>query len=98
MVNDVTVIDWPLVTVPSTCKSPDPMPHVPWIWHVVFAESLIRKWVGVAPEPADAVPLQVPTFALLAALAAAIQSEGNESVASSVPESAAAQFAGAEPL
>jgi hypothetical protein len=41
---------------------------------------------------------QVPDFDLLPELAAAIQSLGRFAVASVVPESAAAQFAGGEPL
>jgi hypothetical protein len=41
---------------------------------------------------------QVPDFALLPLLAAASQSEGSVNVARVVPESAAAQFAGTEPV
>ena len=90
-----TVTVCPLVIVPLTWHSPEPMPAVPCKWHVALC--LMRKCVGVAAAPPEAVPVHEPVIALTPAPAAAIQSDGRVSVASSVPVSAAAQLAGAEP-
>lgn len=57
----------------------------------------MRKWAAVPVASAD-VSSHVPAFALLPLEAAAIQSEGNVSVAKTVPVSPAAQFAGADPV
>ena len=57
----------------------------------------MRKWAAVPVFSADA-SCQVPSNALVPPEAAAIQSDGRLSVASTVPLSAVAQFAGAVPV
>ena len=71
---------------------------VPWSWQV--APTLMRKWPASVPEPAPAPPVMVhvPSSAFAPPDAAASQSLGSVPVASSVPLSAVAGFAGGEPL
>src|SRR5688572_19369573 len=57
----------------------------------------MRKWAAVPVLSAEA-SCHVPDFAFDPDAAAAIQSDGSAIVASTVPASAAAQFAGAAPL
>jgi hypothetical protein len=98
MVNDVTVIVCPMVTlVLSTVMSPPPAVRVtvPCMWQVVPDESMTRKYPVVCV--AIATTCQVPLLALAPPEAAAIQSEGHGISAIFVPVAAAAQFAGRDP-
>lgn len=81
----------------STIMSVPEVPTVPWIWHVVPPLSWMRKCAAV-PEASALVSCHVPLFAFDALEALAIQSDGRLTVASTVPEFAAAQFAGAAPV
>ena len=94
---DAKVNTLPLAAVKALVVSGTLMPQVPWVPHTVAPEFQMRKCVGVAPAPPEAVPVQLPSSVLVVPEAAFIQSAGSVSVARSVPESAAAQLAGMAP-
>src|SRR5574343_14417 len=67
------------------------------MWQVVPSDAYNLKCPAV-PVLSALVSSQVPFLVLLPELAAFIQSEGRETVLKTVPESAAAQLAGADPV
>jgi hypothetical protein len=98
IVNVETVKLWPAVNdTLSTIMSAAEVPTVPWMWHVAPVLSWIRKCAAV-PLASALVSCQVPFFDFDALDAAAIQSDGRLTVARTVPELDAAQFAGADPV
>lgn len=68
---------------------------VPWAWQTPVDEKILK--CAAVPVLSAEVSSHVPDFALEPEDAAAIQSDGREHVARTVPELAAAQLAGAEP-
>lgn len=99
MVNVLTLTVCPdeILALSKVMSPPPPVAvTVPWMWHVVPPESFTRKCAAVPVPEAD--PLHVPLIALDPDDAAAIQSEGQLISTSNVPLSAAAQFAGGEPV
>lgn len=85
-----------LILVLSKIISAPLVPTVPCQWQVVPVESMISKWPAV-PE-ADAVADQVPDLLLVPLLALPSQSDGSVIDTSIVPERAAAQLDGGDPV
>jgi len=99
-VNAVTVTCCPdAMDVLSISISPPPpvAVTVPCIWQTVPPESMISKCAAV-PVASALASCHVPDLAFVPPDAAAIQSLGRFSVASTVPVREAAQLAGAPPV